>query len=92
MGLDDIVNQAKDAVGMSQQKADEAAASAAAGDKEAATAKATEASSLMDKAKELLTDERIDQASAAIQSKTPDNVDKMVQGVADKAKDWNNPA
>ena len=92
MGLDDIVNQAKDAVGMSQQKADEAAASAAAGDKEAATAKATEASSLMDKAKELLTDERIDQASAAIQSKTPDNVDTMVQGVADKAKDWNNPA
>jgi uncharacterized protein YfaS (alpha-2-macroglobulin family) len=92
MGLDDIVNQAKDAVGMSQQKADEAAASAAAGDKEAATAKATEASSLMDKAKELLTDERIDQASAAIQSKTPDNVDTMVQGVADKAKDWNNPS
>ncbi len=46
----------------------------------------------MDKAKELLTDERIDQASAAIQSKTPDNVDTMVQGVADKAKDWNNPA
>jgi len=92
MGLDDIVNQAKDAVGMSQQKADEAAASAAAGDTEAATAKATEASSLMDKAKELLTDERIDQASAAIQSKTPDNVDTMVQGVADKAKDWNNPA
>ena len=88
MGLDDIVNQAKDALGMSQQKADEAAA----GDNEAATAKATEASGLMDKAKELLTDERIDQASAAIQSKTPDNVDTMVQGVADKAKDWNNPA
>jgi len=92
MGLDDIVNQAKDALGMGEKKADEAAASAAAGDHEAAAAQASEASSLMDKAKEMLTDERIDQASAAIQSKTPDNVDTMVQGAADKAKDWNNPS
>jgi len=92
MGVDDIVNQAKDALGVSQKKADEAAASAAAGDTEAAAAQASEASSLIDKVKEQLTDERIDQVSAAIQSKTPDNVDSMVQGVADKAKDWNNPS
>ena len=92
MGLDDIVGKAKDMLGMGEKKADEAAASAAAGDTETAAAQASEASGLMDKAKEQLTDERIDQASAAIQSKTPDNVDTMVQGAADKAKDWNNPS
>ena len=33
---------------------------------------------LVNKAKEALTDERIDQAAAAIKEKTPDNVDSIV--------------
>jgi hypothetical protein len=90
--MEDIVNEGKEALSQGQKKADEAKASAAAGDKDAAAAQASEASSLIDKAKALLTDERIDSASAAIQSKTPDNIDTMVQGAADKAKEWNNPS
>jgi hypothetical protein len=90
MGIEDIVNQAKDALGLGEQKADAAAADAAAGNTEAAQAEASEASSMIDKAKELLTDERIDSATGAIKGLTPDSVDGAVDSVAEKAKDWNN--
>lgn len=45
---------------------------------------------LVNKAKEALTDERIDQAAQAIKDKTPDNVDSIVDTVAEKGKDLNN--
>jgi hypothetical protein len=35
------------------------------------------------------TDERIDQVAGAITDKTPDNVDGVVNTVADKAKEMN---
>jgi len=92
MGLDDIVDKAKEALGLGEKKADEAADSAAAGDTEAAATQASEASSLMDKAKEQLTDERIDSVASAIKDKTPDNIDSVVDTAAGKAKEWNNPA
>ena len=44
----------------------------------------------MDKAKEMLTDERIDSIAGAVKSKTPDNIDSVVDTVAGKAKDLNN--
>ncbi len=44
---------------------------------------------LVNKAKEQLTDERIDQIAHAIKDKTPDNVDGVVDQVADKAKQLN---
>ncbi len=90
MGLDDLVNKAKDLLGGAEDKADQAAASAAAGDSQAAAAQARESSSLIDKAKSMLTDERIDQVAGAIKDKTPDNIDSMVDNAATKAKDWNN--
>ena len=90
MGLDDLISQAKDMLGAGEKKADAAAESAAAGDTAAASAQASEASSLIDKAKEFLTDDRIDSAAEAIKSKTPDNIDKMVDTAAAKAKDFNN--
>ena len=90
MGLEDIIGQAKDALGLGEKKADEAAAAAHSGDTAGAAAAAEESSSLIDKAKELLTDERIDSAAAAIKSKTPDNIDSVVDTVAGKAKDFNN--
>lgn len=89
MGLDDLVNKAKDLLGEGSAKAHEAGDAAAAGDSEAAAAKAGEAESLVDKAKALLTDERIDQVAGAIKDKTPDNVDSIVDTVASKAKDFN---
>ena len=89
MGLDDLVNKAKDLLGGAEQKADEATASAQAGDTATAAAKAQESSSLVDKAKELLTDERIDSASEALKKVTPDNIDAMVDKGAAKAKEWN---
>ena len=45
---------------------------------------------LVNKAKEQLTDERIDQAAAAIKEKTPDNVDSIVDQAAEKGKELNN--
>ena len=41
-------------------------------------------------AKDLATDERIDQAAEAIKAKTPDNIDSIIDKVADKAQDLNN--
>ncbi|MET0863112.1 MAG: hypothetical protein ABWZ98_02145 [Nakamurella sp.] len=90
MGLDDLVNKAKDLMGQGADKADQAAAEAKAGNTEAAAADAAESSSLIDKAKELLTDERIDQVAGAIKSKTPDNIDSIVDQVAAKGKEFNN--
>lgn len=45
---------------------------------------------LVNKAKELATDERIDQAAAAIKEKTPDNIDAIVDQAAEKGKELNN--
>lgn len=44
---------------------------------------------LVGKAKEFLTDERIDQVAGAIKGVAPDSVDKHVDALADKAKDAN---
>ncbi len=49
-----------------------------------------QASSLIDQAKGLLTDERIDQVAGAIKDKTPDNVDSVVDTIAEKGKEFNN--
>ena len=54
------------------------------GDKEAGSEE-----SIVDKVKGLVTDERIDQVSEAIQKVTPDSVDGAVQNIADKAKGLN---
>jgi hypothetical protein len=89
MGLDDLVNQANDLLGQGEQKAQDAAGAAAAGDHEAAAANASSAAGLIDKAKELLTDERIDQVAGMVKDRTPDNIDTMVDQVADKAKKFN---
>lgn len=77
-------------LGGASDKADSAAQNADAGNDTAAAADAQESGSLVDQAKGLLTDERIDSASGAIQEKTPDNIDKMVDQAAAKAKDLNN--
>ena len=90
MGLDDLVNKAKDLLGGAEAKTQEAAADAQAGNTEAAADASGEASSLIDKAKELLTDERIDQVAGAIKDKTPDNVDSVVDTIASKGKEFNN--
>ena len=90
MGLDDLVNKAKDLLGQGEEKAKDAADNAAAGNAEAAAADANQSAGLIDKAKELLTDERIDQVAEAIKSKTPDNVDSIVDQVATKGKEFNN--
>ncbi len=89
MGIDDLINKAKDLLGQGEDKADQAAASAQAGDTAAAASQATESASLIDKAKGLLTDERIDSVADSIKAKTPDNIDKVVDNVADKAKTMN---
>ncbi|HEY5878984.1 MAG TPA: hypothetical protein VIU11_08740 [Nakamurella sp.] len=89
MGLDDLVNKAKDLLGQGEEKAQDAAGAAAAGDTKAAAADAGAAAGLIDKAKELLTDERIDQVAGAIKGKTPDNIDTVVDQVAEKAKQFN---
>jgi hypothetical protein len=91
MGLDDLVNKAKDLMGGAEAKANEAQDAAQSGDQEKAAAASAESSSLMDKAKDMLTDERIDQVTGAIKSRTPDNIDAHVDTVANKAKEWNNP-
>jgi CMP-N-acetylneuraminic acid synthetase len=90
MAFDDLVNKAKDLLGQGEEKAQDAASEAAAGNTEAAAADSKESASLIDKAKELLTDERIDQAAEAIKAKTPDNVDSIVDQVAAKGKEFNN--
>ncbi len=79
MGLDDLVNRAKDLLGQGGDKAGSAADGAAG-----------TASGMTDKIKEVATDERIDQVAGVIKDKTPDNVDSMVDTVADKAKEFNN--
>ena len=89
MGLDDLVNKAKDLLGGAEAKTQEAAADAQAGNTEAAAGASEEASSLIDKAKELLTDERIDQVAGIIKDKTPDNIDKIVDQAAEKGKQFN---
>ncbi|MEP6561464.1 MAG: hypothetical protein ABJD68_10390 [Nakamurella sp.] len=89
MGLDDLVNKAKDLMGQGSDKAQDAANQAQAGDTNAAAASAAESSSLIDKAKELLTDERIDQVANVIKDKTPDNIDSIVDQVATKGKEFN---
>ncbi|HEY5115699.1 MAG TPA: hypothetical protein VIJ00_09270 [Nakamurella sp.] len=90
MGLDDLVNKAKDLLGQGEAKAQDAADNADAGNTEAAAADANSASGLIDKAKEVLTDERIDQVAGAVQDKTPDNIDSIVDQVAEKGKEFNN--
>ena len=89
MGFDDLINKAKDLLGQGQHKAKDAEGNAAAGNTEAAAADAGAASSLIDKAKEVLTDERIDQVAGAIKDKAPDNVDTIVDQVAEKGKQFN---
>lgn len=42
-----------------------------------------------DKIKDVVTDERIDKASEAIQKVTPDGLDGKVEELAEKAKEWN---
>ena len=79
MGLDDLVNKAKDMLGSGTAGTTAAGGSAAGG-----------AAGLIDKAKEVLTDERIDQVAGAIKDKTPDNIDAMVDKVAEKGKQFNN--
>jgi len=79
MGLDDLVNKAKDMLGSGTAGTAAAGGSAAGG-----------AAGLIDKAKEVLTDERIDQVAGAIKDKTPDNIDAMVDKVAEKGKQFNN--
>jgi hypothetical protein len=86
MGLDDLVNQAKNLLGQSEEKAQDASAAAAAGDSQGAAANAGAAAGMIDKAKQLLTDERIDQVAGAIKQKTPDHIDTVVDQVAEKAK------
>ena len=54
MGLDDLVNKAKDLLGQGEEKAQDAASEAAAGNTEAAAADSKESASLIDKAKELV--------------------------------------
>jgi hypothetical protein len=76
-------------LGQGEQKAPHAAGAAAAGDTQAAAADAGAAAGLIDKAKELLTDERIDQVAGVIKGKTPDNIDTVVDQVAEKAKKFN---
>ena len=76
MGLDDLVNKAKDMLGSDGKTAADGTSSGAAG--------------LIDKAKEVLTDERIDQVAGAIKEKTPDNIDTVVDQVAEKGKEFNN--
>lgn len=44
---------------------------------------------LINQAKEQLTDERIDQIAAAIKDRTPENVDSIVDQVAEKGKEFN---
>jgi len=44
---------------------------------------------LVGKAKEFLTDERIDQVADAIKGVAPDSVDQHVDALAEKAKDAN---
>lgn len=93
MGLDDLVNKAKDLLGGAEAKTQEAAADATAGNTEAAAGEAGEAgeaSSMIDKAKGMLSDERIDQIAGQIKDKTPDNVDSIVDTVAAKGKEFNN--
>ena len=75
MALDDLVNKAKDLFGQG------GGATGGAGDS---------SSSMVDKVKDVATDEHIDQVAGVIKDKTPDNVDGVVDQVADKAKDLNN--
>ena len=89
MGLDDLVNKAKDLLGQGEAKAQDAAGEAAAGNTEAAAADAGAASGLIGKAKEMLTDDKIDSIAGAIKDKTPDNIDKIVDQVAEKGKQFN---
>ncbi|MBD8077929.1 hypothetical protein [Cellulosimicrobium arenosum] len=44
---------------------------------------------LVDKAKDLASDERIDQVAGAIKGVAPDSVDEQVDALADKAKQAN---
>jgi hypothetical protein len=46
---------------------------------------------LVDKAKEFLTDERIDQVADKAQEIAPDSVDPHIERFADKAKEYNDP-
>ena len=89
MGFDDLVNKAKDLLGQGEAKAQDAAGEAAAGNTEAAAADAGAASGLIGKAKEMLSDDKIDSIAGAIKDKTPDNVDKIVDQVAEKGKQFN---
>jgi hypothetical protein len=90
MGLDDLVNKAKDLLGGAEAKTQEAAADPTAGNTEAAAGEAGGASSMIDKAKGMLSDERIDQIAGQIKDKTPDNVDSIIDTVAAKGKEFNN--
>ncbi len=89
MGLDDLVNKAKDLLGGAEAKTQEATSDAQAVNTEAAAGASEEASGLTDKAKGLLSDDKIDQIAGAIKDKTPDQVDSIVDTVAAKGKELN---
>lgn len=89
MGLDEMVNKAKDLLGAGADKAEEAATAAEAGNTGAAKTAAAESEGLIGKAKEFLSDERIDGIANAIKDKTPDSIDGVVDQVAGKAKVMN---
>lgn len=46
---------------------------------------------LVDKAKEFLTDERIDDLADKAQGVAPDSIDPHIETIADKAKEFNDP-
>ncbi|WP_019147916.1 hypothetical protein [Timonella senegalensis] len=87
MGLEDIVNKAKEV--LTGDKADDLAAKAGEAKDQAAEKVATEADELIAKAKELISDERIDQIAEGIKKVTPDSIDSGVDMLADQAKKLN---
>ncbi len=89
MGLEDLVSKAKDALGGAEDKAVEATAAAEAGAGDQAESAKAESKGLIDKAKALLTDDKIDMAAGMIKTKTPNNIDTMIDTVSSKAKQMN---
>ncbi len=82
MGLEDFIDKAKDALAGATDKVQAEAATA--------TANAQDVTSgIVDKAKELLTDENVAKVAEKIKEFTPDSVDSIVDKVADKAQELN---
>lgn len=82
MGIEDIINKAKDAI---LGGADDAAA---AGDK-AVDAAGNTTDDLIAKAKSLVSDEQIDQIADAAKGVAPDSIDGHIDTIADHAKKLN---